>query len=121
MMPISPRVLSILPAPATCALDPALQEKVKGAVAEAATTRHKAQSFARGLITGEPDDMAALAGTAVGDLFVFGDIRDALREGKRLAAGEQADELILGLAASVSRSPPAPIRLSALRRPRAPD
>ena len=35
--------------------------------------------------------MAALAGTAVGDLFVFGDIRDALREGKRLAAGEQAD------------------------------
>jgi hypothetical protein len=44
--------------------------------------------------------MAALAGTAVGDLFVFGDIRDALREGKRLAAGEQADELVLGLAAA---------------------
>ena len=42
--------------------------------------------------------MAALAGTAVGDLFVFGDIRDALREGKRLASGEQADELVLGLA-----------------------
>ncbi|MGA7064786.1 MAG: hypothetical protein WB048_00425 [Pseudolabrys sp.] len=79
-------------------LDPALQEKVKSATAEAATTRHKAQSFARGLITGEPDDMAALAGTAVGDLFVFGDIRDALREGKRLASGEQADELVLGLA-----------------------
>ena len=80
------------------ALDPALQEKVQNATAEAATTRHKAQSFARGLITGEPDDLAALAGTAVGDLFVFGDIRDALREGKRLAAGEQADELVLGLA-----------------------
>ena len=39
-----------------------------------------------------------LAGTAVGDLFVFGDIRDAVREGTRLAAGQQADELILGLA-----------------------
>ena len=75
-----------------------LQEKVTSATAEATTTSHKAKSFARGLITGEPDDMAALAGTAVGDLFVFGDIRDALREGKRLAAGEQADELVLGLA-----------------------
>jgi hypothetical protein len=39
-----------------------------------------------------------LAGTALGDLFVFGDIRDAVREGKRLATGEKADELVLGLA-----------------------
>ena len=42
--------------------------------------------------------MAGLAGTAVGDLFVFGDIRDAVREGSRYAAGEQADQLMLGLA-----------------------
>jgi hypothetical protein len=82
------------------ALDPLLVEKVKDATADAATTRHKAKSFARGLITGEPDDMAALAGTAVGDLFVFGDIRDALREGTRLARGQQADELVLGLASA---------------------
>ena len=38
-----------------------------------------------------------LAGTALGDLFVFGDIRDAVREGTRLATGQQADELMLGL------------------------
>jgi len=82
------------------ALDPALVERVKAASAEAATTRHKAQSFARGFITGEPDDMAALAGTTVGDLFVFGDIRDALREGTRLAMGQKADELVLGLASA---------------------
>src|SRR5438105_4402105 len=80
------------------ALDPLLVDKVKSATAEAATARHKAESFARGLITGEPDDGAALAGTALGDLFVFGDIRDALREGKRLLTGEKADELVLGLA-----------------------
>jgi hypothetical protein len=80
------------------AIDPALAGKVNAATAEAATTRYKAASFARGLITGEPNDMAALAGTTLGDLFVFGDIRDALREGKHLAAGEQADELVLGLA-----------------------
>jgi hypothetical protein len=80
------------------AIDPLLVQKVNAATADAATTRHKAESFARGLITGEPGDMAALAGTALGDLFVFGDIRDALREGKRLVTGEQADELVLGLA-----------------------
>ena len=79
-------------------IDPALVQKVNAATAEATTTRHKAESFARGFVTGEPDDMAALAGTTLGDLFVFGDIRDALREGKRLATGEQADELVLGLA-----------------------
>jgi hypothetical protein len=79
-------------------IDPALVREVDAAVAEAATMRHKAMSFTRGLIGGEPDDLAAFAGTAVGDLFVFGDIRDALREGRRLAAGEQADELVLGLA-----------------------
>src|SRR5262245_7164620 len=79
-------------------LDQSLVDDVNSATAEAATIRHKVKSFGRGLITGEPDDMAALAGTAVGDLFVFGDIRDALREGKRFAAGEEADELVLGLA-----------------------
>ena len=42
--------------------------------------------------------MVSLAGTALGDLFVFGDIRDALREGARLAQGQEADRLILGLA-----------------------
>ena len=80
------------------AIDPAQAEKVSAATAEAATASHKVESFARGFITGQPDDMAALAGTTLGDLFVFGDIRDALREGKHLATGEQADELVLGLA-----------------------
>ena len=32
---------------------------------------------------------AGLAGTALGDLFVFGDIRDAVREGSRYANGEK--------------------------------
>jgi hypothetical protein len=31
---------------------------------------------------------------------VFGDVRDAVREGKRLASGEEADRLVLGLAAA---------------------
>jgi hypothetical protein len=80
------------------ALAPALTATVDAAVAEAATARHAAESFAMGLVTGEPNDMAGFAGTALGDLFVFGDIRDAAREGTRMATGQQADELVLGLA-----------------------
>jgi hypothetical protein len=80
------------------ALDPALTAKVDAAEAEAATTRYAMESFAMGLVTGEPNDMAGFAGTALGDLFVFGDIRDAAREGTRLATGHPADELVLGLA-----------------------
>jgi hypothetical protein len=79
-------------------VDPALSEKVAEASAAAAGVSRSLESFARGLITGEPEDLSGLAGTAVGDLFVFGDIRDAVREGTRLAIGQQADELILGLA-----------------------
>ena len=49
-------------------------------------------------MTGEADDVASLSGTVTGDLFVFGDIRDVVREGKRLAMGEEADHVVLGLA-----------------------
>ena len=75
-----------------------LAAKVNVATAEAESAAHAAESFALGLVTGEPNDMAGLAGTTLGDLFVFGDVRDAVREGSRLATGEKADELILGLA-----------------------
>ena len=79
-------------------VDLALAAAVDAANSTTATTARAAGSFGRGLITGEPDDIAGLAGTALGDLFVFGDIRDAVREGARLASGQPADELILGLA-----------------------
>jgi hypothetical protein len=81
-------------------VDAALVEKVAAAAAEAATMRSRAKSFAHGLVTGEPRDMASFAGTTLGDLFVFGDVRDALREGTRYVRGEQVDQLVLGLAAT---------------------
>src|SRR5262245_29483796 len=81
-------------------IDSALAEKAAAAIAEAATIRHRAKNFARGFVIGEPQDMASLAGTTLGDLFVFGDIRDALREGTRYVRGEQVDRLVLGLAAT---------------------
>jgi hypothetical protein len=80
-------------------VDPALAQRVEDANSAASQAARGAGSFARGLVTGEPDDLAGLAGTTLGDFFVFGDVRDAVREGTRLASGQQADELVLGLAA----------------------
>ena len=74
-------------------------QKVETAVAQANSTQATVESFAQGLVTGEPKDVTGLAGTVAGDLFVFGDIRDAVREGGRWAKGEEVDQLVLGLAA----------------------
>jgi hypothetical protein len=79
-------------------IEPALADRVAAEAAGAAAALRSAGGFVRGLVIGEPDDLASFAGTATGDLFVFGDARDAVREGVRLARGEQADELVLGLA-----------------------
>ena len=80
------------------AVDPDLAGRVQAGSSGVATAVRTATKFGHGFVTGEPDDLVGLAGTAVGDLFVFGDIRDAVREGARLASGEQVDEMILGLA-----------------------
>jgi hypothetical protein len=80
------------------AVDAALREQVAATNADAATAARAGANFLDGLISGEPHDVAGLAGTITGDLFVFGDIRDVIRESARLARGEAADELVLGLA-----------------------
>ena len=77
-----------------------LNDRVDAAVADENSTTSMAKRFATGLVTGEADDVASLSGTVAGDLFVFGDIRDVVREGKRLAMGEEADQLVLGLASA---------------------
>ncbi len=75
-----------------------LMQRVGDAVAEESTASHIAKRFAIGLVTGNADDAASLSGTVAGDLFVFGDIRDVVREGKHLVMGEDTDRLVLGLA-----------------------
>jgi hypothetical protein len=106
-----------------------LRKRVDGAVEAANSASAHAMNFTRGLISGEPDDVVSLAGTALGDLFVFGDIRDAVREGGRYASGEQYDELVLGLAcagialtagtyASFGAAAPVRVGLSALKAAR---
>jgi hypothetical protein len=75
-----------------------LSKRVSDAVTEENSTSAFAKRFGTGLVTGNADDVASLSGTVAGDLFVFGDIRDVVREGKHLAMGEDTDHLILGLA-----------------------
>jgi hypothetical protein len=77
-----------------------LSQRVRDAVAEASSTSHFAKRFASGLVTGNADDVASMSGTVAGDLFVFGDVRDVVRESKHLAMGEETDRLVLGLAAA---------------------
>ena len=110
-------------------VDPALAARVEDANSAQAAAARAAGSFAQGFIVGEPQDFVGLAGTALGDLFVFGDIRDAVREGSRMAQGEPADELVLGLAgvgialtagtyASLGAGAPARVGLSVLKAAR---
>jgi hypothetical protein len=75
-----------------------LIRRIADAVRQENSTSHFVKHFATGLVTGNADDVASLSGTVAGDLFVFGDIRDVVREGKHLAMGEDTDHLILGLA-----------------------
>jgi len=80
------------------AVPPALIAKTESAERDAAMPSSKAASFARGFITGKPEDVASAAGMLTGDLFVFGDVRDVVREGWRGIRGEEVDTLVLGLA-----------------------
>jgi hypothetical protein len=75
-----------------------LSQRVTDALNEENSSSHFARRFASGLVTGDADDAPSLTGTLAGDLFVFGDIRDVVREGKHLVMGEDTDRLVLGLA-----------------------
>lgn len=81
------------------AVPPELRKQVEAANGGAAQALHSAKSFGMGFVTGQPNDLAGLAGAAASDLMVWGDIRDAGREGLKMARGEEPDQLILGLSA----------------------
>lgn len=76
-----------------------LRARVETANGAAAQALHSAKAFGMGFVTGQPTDLAGLAGAATSDLMVWGDIRDAGREGLKIARGEEPDQLILGLSA----------------------
>ncbi|MFG1183542.1 hypothetical protein [Xanthobacter aminoxidans] len=81
------------------AVSPDLRKQVEAANGTTAQALHSAKAFGMGFVTGQPNDLAGLAGAATSDLMVWGDIRDAGREGLKMARGEEPDQLILGLSA----------------------
>jgi hypothetical protein len=79
-------------------LPEALIGKIESEEQDAAKTSSQAVRFARGFITGKPEDVASAAGMLTGDLLLFGDVRDVVREGWHGLRGEEVDKLVLGLA-----------------------
>jgi hypothetical protein len=75
-------------------------QRVAAMAAEQGTFTALAGRFANGLVTGQTDDFASLSGALAGDMFAYGDIRDVVVEGRKAVAGEEADRLLLGLAAA---------------------
>jgi hypothetical protein len=74
--------------------------RIEQANSTSEATKRGIYNFAHGFITGEPQDVPGFAGAATGDLLVFGDIRDIVREGSRWMRGMETDPLIVGLAAA---------------------
>lgn len=66
--------------------------------AERDSARRMAVQFVDGFVTGRVSGGASLTGTIAGDLFVYGDIRDLVREGHHLATGDEVDTVLMGLA-----------------------
>ncbi|BAT60141.1 hypothetical protein GJW-30_1_02677 [Variibacter gotjawalensis] len=78
----------------------ALRRRVEDANTTSAQALRASTKFVEGFVAGQPDDLAGLAGTVTGDLLIYGDIRDIVRETGNYARGEKTDELVLGLAAA---------------------
>ncbi len=62
-----------------------------------ATVVRNTWEFGTGFVTGEGDSTAGLAGAVTSDLTVIGDVRDIATEGGKWLAGQDYNELIVGL------------------------
>lgn len=82
------------------ALPDDMTERVAALAAEQGTFTAVAGRIASGFVTGQTDDFASFSGAIAGDMFAYGDIRDVVLEGRKVANGEAADGVVLGLAAA---------------------
>jgi hypothetical protein len=64
----------------------------------AEVAKRGATDFYHGFAGGEASSGVGVAGVVAGDLAGFGDLRDLVREGTKIAQGEEPDQPILGLA-----------------------
>jgi hypothetical protein len=59
--------------------------------------QYRAKTLVNGAINGNSDEIEGMIGAGVADLFVVGDIRDAVIEGNHWIHGEEVDEVIVAL------------------------
>jgi len=80
----------------------ALAQELRARVAAAQSAREQirriATRFGKGFLTGSAENIEGIAGAAAGDLLVYGDVRDLVREGTRWVKGQEVDPLMAGLA-----------------------
>jgi hypothetical protein len=80
------------------ALPDGLLARLEAARSAKEQIRRVATRFGRGFVTGNAEGIEGIAGAAAGDLLVYGDIRDIVREGTRWVRGQEVDPLMAGLA-----------------------
>lgn len=78
-------------------MPPETMAKLDEAHALSATVVRNTWQFGEGFVTGQGDTNAGIAGAVSSDLTVIGDIRDIAAEGTKMLAGQEYNELILGL------------------------
>lgn len=81
-------------------VEPALRGKILRETNETRKAIRGAGRFGMGFVTGQGDDLAGLAGATVGDLTLWGDVRDLGREAVHWAQGEPVDQFIVDIAAA---------------------
>lgn len=81
-------------------LAPTPQQQAQLAALHARDSKKTVEDFAEGFLHGARDNGAGFAGALAGDLTGYGDLRDLWNEGEKLSKGEQADQLVVGLAAA---------------------
>jgi hypothetical protein len=72
--------------------------RLEAAGSAKAKIRRAATRFGKGFLFGEAESAGGLAGAAAGDLLVYGDIRDLVKQGARWVRGQEVDPLMAGLA-----------------------
>lgn len=79
-------------------VEPALRATIVRETDETRKAIRGAGRFGRGFVTGEGDDLAGLAGATVGDLTLWGDVRDLGREAVHWAQGKPVDQFVVDIA-----------------------
>jgi hypothetical protein len=76
---------------------PQARELLQAIHAKRQSWEYRAKSLLGGAITGESNEVEGMVGAGIADLFVVGDIRDVVIEGRHWLAGEKVDDVVLAL------------------------